>query len=141
MAGLFLHACLAIGLCGLTKVTSAHRTATKGCAVVSRGFASWYGSAHQGKLTASGEPFDMNDLTAAHWKLKFGSMVTVSNLRNGHSVEVRINDRGPGAKRVLARHRTDGVPSERVIDLSYRAARTLGMIGEGLVPVEVLFCQ
>ncbi len=59
------------------------------------GTASWYGEQFQGKQTASGEPFDMRDFTAAHPSLKLGTFVKVTNLRNGKAVVVRINDRGP----------------------------------------------
>src|SRR5207244_773422 len=76
------------------------------------GTASWYGEAHHRKKTASGEPFDMHALTAAHRTLPFGTRVLVTNLANGRAVEVRINDRGP-------------VVRDRIIDLSYGAARAL----------------
>ncbi len=78
------------------------------------GKASWYGARFQSKKTASGEPYDMNDYTAAHRKLPLGSWVKVTNLRNSKSVFVRINDRGP-------------VQKNRIIDLSYGAAKMLGM--------------
>src|SRR5215813_9288778 len=86
------------------------------------GTASWYGRQHHGKLTASGEPYDMNDLTAAHRTLPLGTRVRVTNLDNGRSVEVRINDRGPFV-------------GNRLIDLSYAAARRLGAIGAGVFRV------
>ena len=86
------------------------------------GMASWYGPNFAGRLTASGEPFDPDELTAAHPSLPFGSRVRVTNEGNGHSVVVRINDRGPYV---------DG----RVIDLSEAAARALDMIGPGEAPV------
>src|SRR5262245_26427458 len=70
------------------------------------GRASWYGKAHQGKLTASGEKFDMHALTAAHRTLPFGTVVRVKNVKSGKSVNVRINDRGPFRK-------------DRIIDVSY----------------------
>ena len=89
-----------------------------------RGEASWYGSAFQGSPTASGEPFDMNALTAAHRTLPLGSYARVKNLDNGRSVVVRINDRGPHARR-------------RTIDLSYAAAREISMVQAGTAPVEV----
>ena len=88
------------------------------------GLASWYGKVHQGKRTASGERFDMHDLTAAHRTLPFGSIVRVTNLENGKSVKVRINDRGPFR---------DG----RIIDLSQAAAQKLGMVQRGTARVEV----
>ena len=87
-----------------------------------RGTASWYGEGFQGLETASGEVFDMNQLTAAHRELPFGAEVRVIHLRTGASVTVVINDRGPCI---------DG----RDIDLSKAAARALGMVDEGVAPV------
>ena len=89
-----------------------------------RGQASWYGSDFQGSPTASGEPFNMNALTAAHRTLPLGSYAQVKNLDNGRTVVVRINDRGPHARR-------------RTIDLSYAAAREIEMVNAGTAPVEV----
>lgn len=91
---------------------------------VQTGRASWYGQTHQGKKTASGEPFDMNALTAAHRTLPLGTRVLVTNLANGRSVEVRINDRGPAV-------------ADRIIDLSYGAARALDAVGDGVVRVRI----
>src|SRR5580765_9035625 len=76
------------------------------------GTASWYGSYFQGKTTASGEPYDMYDMTAAHMQLPLGTLVKVTNLRNGRAVVLRINDRGP-------------VVDGRIIDVSYSAAKVL----------------
>jgi rare lipoprotein A len=87
--------------------------------IIETGLASWYGAKHQGKRTASGEVFDQKKFTAAHRTLPWGSIVKVTNLDNGKSVEVRINDRGPFTK-------------GRVIDLSRAAARALGMVGSGV---------
>jgi rare lipoprotein A len=87
-----------------------------------RGTASWYGGRFQGLETASGEIFDMNQLTAAHRELPFGAQVRVVHLGTGASVSVVINDRGPCI---------DG----RDIDLSEAAARALGMVEEGLAAV------
>jgi len=89
------------------------------------GKASWYGDAHHGRKTASGETFDMNALTAAHRTLPLGTWVRVTNTRNGRSVEVRINDRGP-----YGGH-------GRIIDVSEAAAHQLDMIDAGVVPVVV----
>jgi rare lipoprotein A len=91
------------------------------------GVASWYGREFQGRPTASGERFDMHDLTAAHRTLPFGTRVKVTNLQSGKSVVVRINDRGP--------HKPG-----RVIDLSYAAAKQLNLIepGTARVRIEVL---
>src|SRR5271163_1582482 len=88
------------------------------------GTASWYGEQFQGKQTASGEPFDMSDFTAAHPSLPLGTFVRVTNLRNGKAVVVRINDRGP-------------VVDGRIIDLSYNAARVLGFKDRGLQRVRL----
>jgi len=88
------------------------------------GTASWYGEQFQGKRTASGEPFDMRDFTAAHPSLPLGSFVKVTNLRNGRSVVVRINDRGP-------------VVEGRIIDVSYNAALALGFKERGLQTVRL----
>jgi rare lipoprotein A len=92
------------------------------------GKASWYGEAFDGKQTASGEPFDMYELTAAHRTLPLGSWVKVTNLKNHLWVLVRINDRGP-------------VPEDRIIDLSYSAARMLNMNARGLAPVRLDLVQ
>jgi rare lipoprotein A len=91
---------------------------------VETGQASWYGKAHQGKLTASGERFDMHALTAAHRTLPFGTIVRVTRLKSGKSVNVRINDRGP-------------FRSGRIIDLSYEAAKKLGITERGTARVEI----
>lgn len=88
------------------------------------GRASWYGKVFQGHQTASGEDFDMNAMTCAHRSLPMGSLVRVTNLRNHRSVIVRVNDRGP-------------VPQNRIIDLSYAAARFLGFGGRGTAPVRL----
>lgn len=88
------------------------------------GSASWYGREFHGKKTASGERFDMNDMTAAHRVLPFGTMVRVKNFENGRSVTVRINDRGP-------------YRGKRIIDLSHAAARDLGMLKSGEVQVGI----
>jgi rare lipoprotein A len=88
------------------------------------GTASWYGEYFQGKQTASGEPYDMRDFTAAHPTLPLGTFVKVTNLRNGKIVVVRINDRGP-------------VVDGRIIDLSYNSARALGFERRGLQTVRL----
>jgi rare lipoprotein A len=88
------------------------------------GLASWYGGKFQGRRTASGEIFDTRLLTAAHRSLPFGARVLVTNLANGRSVTVRINDRGPFV-------------AGRVIDLSLAAARAIGLAGRGLAPVRL----
>ena len=88
------------------------------------GIASWYGEFHHGLTTASGEVFDMTQLTAAHRTLPLGTRVQVTNLENGRTVRVRVNDRGPYF---------DG----RVVDLSRAAASVLDMVDRGVVPVLV----
>ena len=88
------------------------------------GLASWYGNQHQGRLTASGERFDEHKLTAAHRTLPLDTKVKVTNLENGKSVEVKVNDRGPY------------IPG-RVLDLSTQAAKALGMEKEGLALVRI----
>jgi rare lipoprotein A len=94
------------------------------------GEASWYGKQFQGKETASGEPYNMFDLTAAHRTLPLGTWVRVTDLKTGNSVVVRINDRGP-------------VPETRMIDLSWEAATLLGVRARGIaeVSMEVLDAQ
>jgi rare lipoprotein A len=88
------------------------------------GVASWYGDEWQGRITASGKPFDDSKLTAAHRTLPLNTRVRVTNLKTGRSVEVTITDRGPYI-------------GGRVIDLSKAAAKQLGMVKEGLVPVRI----
>ncbi len=88
------------------------------------GTASWYGEDFDGKETASGEPYNMYDLTAAHPSLPLGTWVKVTNLRNREAVLVRINDRGP-------------VVPGRIIDLSYSAARVLHFKDQGIQKVRL----
>ncbi len=91
---------------------------------VQQGIASWYGADFHGKQTSSGEIYDMYQLTCAHNTLPLGTMVMVTNLENGKSVELKVNDRGPFVK-------------GRIIDLSYAAARMLDMHEQGTAPVRV----
>ena len=88
------------------------------------GRASWYGRLFQHKKTASGEPYDMHDFTAAHRTLPLGSWVKVTNLKNDKSVMVRINDRGPILK-------------SRILDLSYGDAMILGFGDQGIAKVRL----
>ena len=90
-----------------------------------RGTASWYGKKFHGRNTSSGEKYDMHAMTAAHKTLPLGTWVQVTNLANGRKVRVRINDRGPFVR-------------GRIIDLSYAAAKKLGMVGPGTAPVEIV---
>ena len=125
-----LRPCLAFTLAALSCLVLVFFT---GCAstphfedgYTQEGLASWYGYGFQGKPTADGETFDMHQLTAAHRRLPFGSIVRVTNKLNGASVEVRINDRGPFG---------DG---DRIIDVSSAAADILQMKQAGTVPVEI----
>lgn len=91
---------------------------------VQYGVASWYGGRCQGRLTASGKPFNEHALTAAHRTLPLGTKVKVTNLRNGRSVILRIIDRGPAVH-------------GRVIDVSRAASRRLGFTHRGLTPVKI----
>jgi rare lipoprotein A len=91
---------------------------------VQTGIASWYGPGFHGQATASGAIYNQYDLTAAHQTLPLGSRVMVTNLNNGKSIEVLVNDRGPFAK-------------ERIIDLSHAAAQSIDMIGPGTAPVRI----
>lgn len=88
------------------------------------GMASFYGAAHDGKTTADGESFDQHGFTAAHRTLKFGTVVRVTNLDNGRTVKVEINDRGPHVK-------------GRIIDLSAAAATALDMRQDGIARVKL----
>ena len=90
-----------------------------------RGVASWYGKKFHGKPTSSGERYDMHKMTAAHKSLPLPTDVRVTNLRNGRSVTVRVNDRGPFV-------------DNRIIDMSYAAAKELDMVRDGTTLVEVV---
>ncbi len=94
-------------------------------AELARGRASWYGGKFHGRLTSSGERFDMNELTAAHTTLKFGTRVRVRNVTNGREIVVRINDRGPHIR-------------TRIIDLSKAAAAALGFLHAGEASVVLM---
>jgi len=93
--------------------------------MVQYGVASWYGKKFHGNPTASGEIYDMYQLTAAHRTLPLGTYVMVTNLENNRSVEVKVNDRGPFVK-------------GRIIDLSYAAARGIDMVERGTARVRVV---
>lgn len=94
--------------------------------ITESGKASYYADKFEGRRTASGETFRQNNLTGAHRTLPFGTKVKVINLANGRSVKVRINDRGPYAQ-------------GRIIDLSKKAARKLGILATGVAPVEIQY--
>jgi rare lipoprotein A len=108
--------------CGLVARRPARVDSRPGAVEV--GTASWYGPGFHGNRTSSGEIYDQYDMTAAHQTLPLGTRVAVTNLLNGREVEVRVNDRGPFVK-------------GRSIDLSYAAARSLGAIGPGTIPVRI----
>ena len=88
------------------------------------GEASWYGHPYHGRRTASGEVYDMAQMTAAHRTLPFGAWILVENRLNGRTTEVRVTDRGPFV-------------GDRILDLSAAAARVLGAIGPGVIPVRL----
>jgi rare lipoprotein A len=105
------------------------RPATPGTAGAGEvGLASWYGQDFHGRRTSSGDVYDMYQLTAAHRELPLGTWIMVTNLENGRSVELRVNDRGPFV-------------ADRIVDVSYAAGRLLGMIGPGVVPVRLTVTQ
>ncbi len=111
---------LALGVAGAASIADA-KGRSSGVKAIS-GSASWYGGKSHGRTTANGERFNMNGLTAAHRSLPFGTKVRVTNRKNGKSVVVRINDRGP-------------FHGNRVIDLSRGAAQAVSMVGSGTAPV------
>jgi rare lipoprotein A len=115
-------ALLMLGACARAVTTSPPRSPVLGSE--ERGLASWYGYPHHGRRTASGEVYDMRDFTAAHRTLPLGTRLMVTNVDNGQVVEVRINDRGPFVE-------------GRILDLSYGAARILGAVGSGVIPVRL----
>ncbi|HXX81209.1 MAG TPA: septal ring lytic transglycosylase RlpA family protein [Thermodesulfovibrionales bacterium] len=90
------------------------------------GVATWYGPEFHGKTTASGERFNMYDLTCAHKELPFGAVLEVTNIANGRSVKCTVNDRGPFV-------------SGRDLDLSYAAAKEIGLIGPGQARVSIVY--
>ncbi|MDY7117380.1 septal ring lytic transglycosylase RlpA family protein [Halomonas sp. SSL-5] len=99
-------------------------TVTTASAETQKGYASYYADKFQGRTTASGTPFDQNQLTAAHRHLPFGTEVVVKRPDTGQEVKVVINDRGPFVK-------------GRIIDLSKRAAKKLGLLNRGVAPVMI----
>ena len=124
-ASLFiLSSMLFLSSCGIVSRTTADETLR----FISHGTASWYGPDFHGKLTANGETYNMNALTAAHRTLPFNTVVRVENTDNGETVVVRINDRGPYV-------------GDRVIDLSRKAAEEINMIGPGTAPVRLYLVQ
>ena len=108
----------------LGALVAAEPTAEPRGEVVAVGVASYYGERFRGRRTANGERFNPDALTAAHRRLRFGTRLRVTNLRNGRSVVVRVNDRGPFVH-------------NRVLDLSKEAARRLGMMRSGTARVRI----
>lgn len=118
------HSALVALLAILLLSGCAYRYHRPGTGWVETGTASWYGEDFHGKPTASGEPYDMYGISAAHKTIPLGCRVRVTNLDNGSQVIVPINDRGPFV-------------GDRIIDMSYGAARQLGMVEQGLARVRV----
>ena len=110
---------------GTVKAKTNPRTATRSRRWLQIGVASWYGSHFQGRTTSAGERFDMNQMTCAHPTLPMGTWLRVTNLKNHKTAFVRVNDRGP-------------VLEGRIVDLSYAAARSLGLGGVGRVSLETV---
>jgi len=125
---IFLHGCAAPESYKHDREIASHEIAAhqeaKNRPYLQRGLASYYGKGFQNKLTASGERFNLHSMTAAHRTLPFGTKVIVKNIRNGKTVKVRINDRGPFVK-------------GRVIDLSRAAFSQIASLEDGLATVEV----
>jgi rare lipoprotein A len=118
-----------ISACGATKRgTDFVEYSSDNAEAIETGVSSWYGPNFNGKLTANGETYDMNGVSAAHRTLPFGTILLVENLDNGKTVQVRINDRGPYAK-------------DRIIDLSKGAAEEVDMIGPGTARVRLYLLE
>jgi len=128
MAVAFLMAIYLLAAGRLEEASAAVGTAVSALPSFGAGMATYYGIELAGQPTASGEPFDPNQLTAAHRTLPLGSRIQVTNLANGLSTVVRINDRGPYAGR-------------SVIDLSTAAARQIGMLPAGSARVGLAWVQ
>lgn len=120
---LSLLSALFVSACGISG-KSVDYASTDDARAIENGMASWYGPNFHGKLTANGEVYDMDGVTAAHRTLPFETILLVENLDNGKTVQVRINDRGPYAK-------------DRIIDLSRGAAERVDMIGPGTARVRL----
>ncbi|WP_045224728.1 septal ring lytic transglycosylase RlpA family protein [Methyloterricola oryzae] len=121
------HSVISVCLASASAVAHAKPTAPRGGAGKQVGLASYYSDRFHGRRTANGERYDKNQLTADHPHLPFGTVVRVVNLSNQRSVEVRVNDR-------------TRLPKGRILDLSKRAARELGMVNRGVarIALEVL---
>lgn len=123
LALVFVSAC-ATGRQHRITAPSPARTGTVTAGWSEEGLASWYGEPYHGRQTASGERYDMREMTAAHRTLPFGTRLRVENLDSGKRASVLVNDRGPFV---------DG----RILDLSWAAARALDAVGPGVVPVRI----
>jgi rare lipoprotein A len=125
-AVLLVWGALQLGGCSRKRVQAANPAQTPAIpsGEETTGYASWYGHPYHGRRTSNGETYDMNTMTAAHRTLPFDTVVKVSNLSNGKEATVRINDRGPFVK-------------DRIIDLSYLAARQIDMVGPGTARVKL----
>lgn len=106
--------------------TSCHRKSIPGGSGTETGMASYYAETYNGKKTANGEIYNSSELTAAHKKLPFGTKVKVTNLANGKTVKVRVNDRGPYV-------------AGRIIDLTKKAAKKIDMLAAGVVKVKISY--
>jgi rare lipoprotein A len=113
-----------LSACGKKQRVTAPTAIPPSVSQVESGIASWYGHPYHGRAAANGEIYDMENLTAAHRTLPFGTMVRVTNLTNDKTVDVRITDRGPFI---------DG----RIIDLSHAAAKVIDLIGPGIARVRL----
>jgi rare lipoprotein A len=122
MFGMSLSRFFALGLVTMMVMGFSYKKESKG--TVLTGIASYYSDYYEGRITSNGEVFRQNQLTAASKDLKFGTMVKLTNLKNDSVVIVRINDRMPQY-------------NKRLIDLSYRAAKQLNFIREGLANVKL----
>ena len=116
--------CLLIAGCGGRKAPRAAKAIPRPVGSTETGIASWYGDPYHGRRAANGEIYDMEQWTAAHRTLPFGTWVRVKNLSNNKTVEVRITDRGPFVR-------------DRIIDLSKAAARSIDLIGPGTAKVKL----
>ncbi len=126
-ARLFLAVSLALAsACASSgpKTVPMEPTKTRSKGWTEKGDASWYGKPYHGRKTASGETYNMHDMTAAHRSLPFGTVVRVQRRDTGAEVEVRVNDRGPFIK-------------GRIIDLSFAAAKVIGLDRDGVAPVKL----
>jgi rare lipoprotein A len=124
LAALAALAAFALGLPGGNALAEIASALDRGNYTMQEGVVSWYGAQFHDRKTASGERFDSGAFTMAHPKLPFGTMVRVTNLRNGRSVVVRVNDRGPFV-------------GKRIADLSQAAASEIGMMHKGVARARI----